>query len=107
MPRRICDVARDITKDWKKVNFAAKPYLDAMQTLAFMHDKFGCDDAKTIILYFLSNAGGYRGPKAAMLKLELKEMLREEFKSRLPPTEYRRDVRCKVCGGLEGQSCTC
>lgn len=74
--RPICEIAQEIRKDWKAVNYGAKPYLDAMATLDSINDKFGMDSAKSIVLYFLSNAGTYRTPKAKELKLELKALLK-------------------------------
>ena len=70
--RPIYEIARDIQKEWKKVNFAAKPYLQAMLSLNTVADKYGLDSASSIILYFLSNASSFRGTKAKELKNELK-----------------------------------
>ncbi len=52
----------EIARDWKKVNFAAVPYLRAMHELDGM---YGYDTAKSIVLYFLSNASTWRGPDAS------------------------------------------
>jgi len=68
-------IARDIKKAWPKVNYAAKPYLDAMQDLSSINDKYGYDDARSIVLYFLSNAASFRGDEAKALKLELKSIV--------------------------------
>jgi len=72
--RSIRDIALDIRKDWIKVNYAAKPYLDAMLELNSINDKYYEDSAKSVVLYFLSNAASYRGEKAKLLKKELKEL---------------------------------
>lgn len=73
--RPIYVIAQEIRRDWgAKVNFAAKPYLAAMLTLTNKKDMYGCDSADTIILYFLSNASGYRGETAKRLKAELKAL---------------------------------
>ena len=74
--RPISEIAHEIQTEWKNVHFAAKPYLDAMKSLHCVSDKYGCDEAKGIILYFLSNAQGFRGAKAKELKAELKSMLK-------------------------------
>ena len=68
-------IASDIKKDWTKVNYAAKPYLDAMFCLETVNDKYGWDNGKSIVLYFLSNAGQWRGDKAKEIKKELKQMV--------------------------------
>ena len=66
--RTVSAVARDILKEWgNKVNYAAKPYLMAMLT-----GDYGYDGQKLVVLYFLSNAGTFRGGNAAALKAELK-----------------------------------
>jgi hypothetical protein len=65
-------IARDIYQAWPKVNYAAKPYLEAMRDLSSINDKYGYDDARSIVLYFLSNASSFRGDSAKTLKLELK-----------------------------------
>lgn len=68
-------IAYEIEKDWKNVNYAARPYLDAMKQLNSINDKFGYDDARSIVAYFLSNAASWRGPKAKEIKDKLKKML--------------------------------
>jgi hypothetical protein len=65
-------IARDIYQAWPKVNYAAKPYLEAMRDLSSINDRYGYDDARSIVLYFLSNASSFRGDTAKLLKLELK-----------------------------------
>jgi hypothetical protein len=61
--------------NWTKVNYGAEPYLSAMSSLNSIHDKYYMDDAKTIVLYFLSNASTWKGDKAKEIKNELKQML--------------------------------
>jgi len=73
--RKIYEIAREIRADWKNVYFGAVPYLEAMFQLNQMTDKFYADDAKDIILYFLSNATTWRGETARRIKTELKEMI--------------------------------
>lgn len=67
-------IAQDIYKSWPKVNYAAKPYLEAMTELTSIEDKYGYDNARSIVLYFLSNASSFRGDQAKALKLELKSI---------------------------------
>ena len=74
-PRAISLIARDIQAAWPKPYFGAKPYLDAMRSLHSITDKFILDDARSIVLYFLSNAATFRGPQARALKAELKALL--------------------------------
>ena len=74
--RPLYEIAADIRKDWGvKVNFAAKPYLDAMASLNSIEDNYGWDSGKSIVLYFLSNASSWRGETAKAIKKELKSMV--------------------------------
>jgi hypothetical protein len=72
MNRPIYEIAREIKKDWKKVNYAAKPYLDAMFELGKITDNYCLDSGKSVVLYFLSNAGSWRGETAQRVKKEPK-----------------------------------
>ena len=72
--RSIRSIALDIRREWAKVNYAAKPYLDAMLELNSINDKYYNDSAKSVVLYFLSNAASFRGERAKALKAELKAL---------------------------------
>jgi len=74
--RPIYEIANEIRTDWKTVNYAAKPYLIAMRTLDKISDSYGMDSAKSIIAYFLANAGTWRGETAKRVKLELNKMIK-------------------------------
>lgn len=78
-PREIHQIARDIRRDWKNVNYGAKPYLDAMGSLSSIKDNYGHDSARSVIAYFLSNATSWRGPTAKGIKAELKSMLKKSM----------------------------
>ena len=73
--RSLNEIAREIRSDWKKVNYAAVPYLDAMQQLDRITDSYYFDSAQSVVLYFLSNAGSWRGDVARRVKKELKGMV--------------------------------
>ena len=73
--RPVYAIASEIRKDWKKVNYAAKPYLEAMASLGDINDSYGYDSGKGIVRYFLSNASTWRGDTAKRIKSELKSML--------------------------------
>lgn len=72
--RPIHVIAAEIESDWKKVNYAARPYLDAMHCLSSIDSNYGFDSAKSVVLYFLSNANSWRGETARRIKAELKGM---------------------------------
>jgi hypothetical protein len=71
----ISTTAREISREWKNVNYAAKPYLQAMRSLDSASDSFGYDSAKSVVSYFLANASGYRGDTAKAHKAALKAIV--------------------------------
>lgn len=74
MPRPICKVAEDITKAWDKPYFGAEPYLKAMRYVSSPEDRFGHDNGRSLVVYFLANAASFRGNDARKLKAELKSI---------------------------------
>jgi len=72
--RPLFQIAKDIRTDWKKPYFGAVPYLDAMRDLSDINDNYGFDSARSIVQYFLANAGTWRGETAKRIKAELKAM---------------------------------
>jgi hypothetical protein len=75
MTRSLATIAREIRNNWTKPYFGAVPYLDAMHHLDTMRDKYYYDDAQSVVLYFLANAGTWKGEAARRIKAELKTML--------------------------------
>lgn len=77
--RSISAIAREIANDWKapSINLAAQAYLRAMFSLLTIRDKYGADSADDIVLRFLANAQGWRGPVAKRVKAELRQMLKD------------------------------
>ena len=59
---KVYELAREIRRDWKNINYAARPYLDAMSGL---------------LRYFLSNASSWRGQRAREIKAELNRRLKQ------------------------------
>ena len=76
--RSLSDIAAEIRRDWRPVNYAAKPYLDAMSQLDDMNDRYGMDSARSVVAYFLSNASQWKGDKAKLIKKELNQMLKSK-----------------------------
>lgn len=75
--RKICDVADEIQRVWgPKVNYAAKPYLEAMRYVAVPDDKYLMSDGRSLTIRFLANASTFRGEEARRLKAELKAILK-------------------------------
>lgn len=61
-----------ITRNWPNPHYAAKPYLQAMRQLDSIDDNYYSDSGKSVVLYFLANAGTWRGDVARQIKKELK-----------------------------------
>jgi hypothetical protein len=66
-------LAYAVRADWLNPYFGAVPYIDAMGCLASVNDDYGCDRGDSIVMYFLSNAGSWRGPIARVVKAELRK----------------------------------
>ena len=82
-PRALHEIAAEIRRTWKKkdgspaVNYAAKPYLQAMAELTSITDMYYMDTAASVVRYFLANAQTWRGDDARRIKAELKAMLND------------------------------
>ena len=73
--RPLYTIAAEIRRDWgSKMNYAARPYVEAMAGLESIADSYGYDSGKSVVLYFLANAGTWRGETAKRVKAELKKM---------------------------------
>jgi hypothetical protein len=70
------EIAQIVRKDWKRVHFGAEPYLSAMSSLSTINDRYMFDDAKSIVLYFLSNASTWKGDTAKQVKTHLKSLVK-------------------------------
>jgi hypothetical protein len=73
--RPLRDIAADIEAHWPQVNYAARPYLDAMAELDEITDNYYLDTAESVVLYFLANARAWRGGDARRIKTELRSMI--------------------------------
>lgn len=82
MPRPLSEIAADIYADIRAGNWPARsnhyalPYLRAMKELTTIDGRYGSDSAKSVVLYFLSNAATWRGETARRIKAELKEIVK-------------------------------
>jgi len=77
--RTIARIAGDIKRIWVKPYFGAVPYLNAMLSLETSADSYGMDSADDILLRFFTNASGFRGEKAKILKFELAHHLSPKY----------------------------
>jgi hypothetical protein len=77
------DLVRYVWEDWgTKVNYAARPYLEAMTEMVNsgrdpVRDPYYADSAGQVVMYFLSNASSWRGETAKAVKAEMKRRLKE------------------------------
>lgn len=75
MARLIKEIAQDIRKEWKNPSEFALPYLNAMDKLNTIEDRYYLDEAYEIVLRFLCNAGSFKGEAARKLKKELRDLI--------------------------------
>jgi len=74
--RPICDIAAEILPQISgNTRFYAEPYLLALLSCRSINDTYFADDARTLVLYTLSNLTSWRGEQARALKAELKSHL--------------------------------
>jgi hypothetical protein len=75
MNRPLHTIAAEIKLSWPKPYFGAVPYLQAMACMGDINDRFGYDDGRSIVNYFLANAKTWKGDDARRVKAELKGMV--------------------------------
>jgi len=73
----VSEIAHAIAKDWQNISPYAKDYLNAMKEIRSVKDSYYAESAHSVILYFLANAGTYRGENARTYKALLKDLLKE------------------------------
>ena len=73
--RAIRDIAKEIDNTWSNVSNASRQYLDAMHEMDAIEEMYGCDTGKSIVIYFLCNAQGWRGADARRIKKELSDLI--------------------------------
>ena len=73
----VSEIAHAIANDWQNVNPYAVDYLNAMKQIRSVNESYYAESAKSVILYFLANAGSYRGENARTYKALLKDLLKE------------------------------
>jgi hypothetical protein len=66
-----------IAREWHPANYAAKPYIEAMQDID-AQGNYIADSWTSIVAYFLSNATSWRGDTAKAVKAELNKRLKHK-----------------------------
>jgi hypothetical protein len=70
----LADIAALIRSDWQNISPYAAPYVDAMSQINNINDVYITESANTVVLYFLANAGTWRGDTARAVKAYLKRI---------------------------------
>ena len=73
--RTLREIAIEIKSDWRNPNVAAKPYLNVMETLNTINDKYYYNSGKIIVRMFLINAKNWHGSRAKSIKTELNQLI--------------------------------
>jgi hypothetical protein len=76
--RPLREIAADIRANWPTLStagYAAVPYVEALEQLDSIAERYFADSADSIVRYFLGNAGGWRGEHAKRVKAELRALL--------------------------------
>ena len=73
----VSEIAHAIAKDWQNINPYAVDYLNAMKDIRSINDNYYAESAHSVILYFLANAGTYRGESARTYKALLKDLIKD------------------------------
>lgn len=71
-PRTPAEIFAEVQRDWKKPYYGAKPYMEALAQLGSWDSAYYADEARGLGLYFLANAGTWRGEVARRVKAEIK-----------------------------------
>lgn len=77
--QEIQSLARKAIQAWTEtskngVNYAAKPYLDALAYGDISDGQYGYDSVGSVITYALCNMSSFRGTDARQIKARLKEL---------------------------------
>lgn len=72
----VSEIAYAIAKDWQNISPYAADYLNAMKEITDIEGSYYADSAKSVVMYFLANAGSYRGDNARSYKALLKAMVK-------------------------------
>ncbi len=73
---KLSQIADIIMDDWRDINPYALTYVEAMMNLNDINDRYGQDDATSVVSYFLSNAKKWQGSLAREVKKHLRELLK-------------------------------
>ena len=76
-PRPLSEIALEIQKEWRRLNYAAVTPVAAMQHLRHIDDRYGGHPARAVVRDFLGCSVSWTGPAARRIKAELVDLLED------------------------------
>jgi hypothetical protein len=71
VPRPLSEIALEIQKEWRRLNYAAVTPVAAMHHLQHIDDRYGGNPARAVVRDFLGCSVAWTGPAARRIKAEL------------------------------------
>jgi hypothetical protein len=76
-PRPLSEIALEIQREWRQLNYAAVTPVAAMQHLRHIDDRYAGHPARAVVRDFLGCSVSWRGPAARRIKAELVGLLED------------------------------
>lgn len=70
-------LCRTIRRNWPAMPACAAMYFEPLASLESLEQDYGADSGRSMALYFLANAAGWKGDVARAVKKELNKRLKE------------------------------
>ena len=70
-PRPLSEIALEIQKEWRRLDYAAVTPVAAMHHLRHIDDRYAGHPARAVVRDFLGCSSSWRGPAARRIKAEL------------------------------------
>ena len=75
--RPLSEIAHEIQKEWRRLNYAAVTPVAAMHHLRHIDDRYGGNPARAVVRDFLGCSVSWTGPAARRIKAELVGLLED------------------------------
>ena len=75
--RPLSEIALEIQKEWRRLNYAAVTPVAAMHHLRHINDRYGGSPARAVVRDFLGCSASWTGPTARRIKAELVGLLED------------------------------
>jgi hypothetical protein len=76
-PRPLSEIALEIQKEWRRLDYAAVTPVAAMHHLRHIDDRYGGHPARAVVRDFLGCSASWTGPTARRIKAELVGLLED------------------------------